>query len=223
MPGIPSKIKLRGRGASNCSRGASPAEPAGVHRRLRRHLAPRWRLLPHPAQGQQGCAGHGEGQPGPPAAPAGHRRHAWSGAAPGGTCRRSGRASASSFLPGEKAKIDYLLDLAKAGDTVRSRRRHERLPVEVPVNWHLPGRGRARARRPARHRPRRRLRQSNAPAPERRRGGAGAVASRRPGGDGVHRARGLDGGAGAPSRASASSGARATPAAASASASWSAA
>ena len=43
------------------------------------------------------------------------------------------------FLPGEKAKVDYLLDLAKAGDTVRSRRRHERLPVEVPVNWHLPG------------------------------------------------------------------------------------
>jgi Tfp pilus assembly protein PilZ len=42
-------------------------------------------------------------------------------------------------LPGEKAKVDYLLDLAKAGDTVRSRRRHERLPVEVPVNWHLPG------------------------------------------------------------------------------------
>jgi Tfp pilus assembly protein PilZ len=43
------------------------------------------------------------------------------------------------FLAGEKAKIDYLLDLAKAGDTVRSRRRHERLPVEVPVNWHTPG------------------------------------------------------------------------------------
>jgi Tfp pilus assembly protein PilZ len=43
------------------------------------------------------------------------------------------------FLPGEKAKVEYLLDLAKAGDTVRSRRRHERLPVEVPVNWHLPG------------------------------------------------------------------------------------
>lgn len=43
------------------------------------------------------------------------------------------------FLPSEKPKIDYLLDLAKAGDTVRSRRRHERLPVDVPVNWHLPG------------------------------------------------------------------------------------
>jgi Tfp pilus assembly protein PilZ len=43
------------------------------------------------------------------------------------------------FLPSEKPKIDYLVDLAKAGDTVRSRRRHERLPVDVPVNWHLPG------------------------------------------------------------------------------------
>ena len=43
------------------------------------------------------------------------------------------------FLPSEKPKIEYLLDLAKAGDTVRSRRRHERLPVDVPVNWHLPG------------------------------------------------------------------------------------
>ncbi|HEY0707196.1 MAG TPA: PilZ domain-containing protein [Polyangia bacterium] len=43
------------------------------------------------------------------------------------------------FLPSEKPKIDYLLDLAKAGDAVRSRRRHERLPVDVPVNWHLPG------------------------------------------------------------------------------------
>lgn len=43
------------------------------------------------------------------------------------------------FLASEQPKIDYLLDLAKAGDTVRSRRRHERLPVDVPVNWHLPG------------------------------------------------------------------------------------
>lgn len=43
------------------------------------------------------------------------------------------------FLPSEKPKVDYLMDLAKAGDTVRSRRRHERLPVEVPVNWHTPG------------------------------------------------------------------------------------
>jgi Tfp pilus assembly protein PilZ len=43
------------------------------------------------------------------------------------------------FLPSEKPKIDYLMDLAKAGDTVRSRRRHERLPVDVPVNWHTPG------------------------------------------------------------------------------------
>jgi len=45
------------------------------------------------------------------------------------------------FLPSEKPKIEYLLNLAKAGETVRSRRRHERLPVEVPVHWHLPGSG----------------------------------------------------------------------------------
>jgi Tfp pilus assembly protein PilZ len=43
------------------------------------------------------------------------------------------------FLPSERSKIEYLLDLAKAGAAVRSRRRHERLPVEVPVNWHQPG------------------------------------------------------------------------------------
>jgi Tfp pilus assembly protein PilZ len=45
------------------------------------------------------------------------------------------------FFPSERAKVEYLLDLAKAGDAVRSRRRHERLPVEVPVSWHLPGSG----------------------------------------------------------------------------------
>jgi Tfp pilus assembly protein PilZ len=45
------------------------------------------------------------------------------------------------FLPSERAKLDYLMDLARAGDAVRSRRRHERLPVEVPVNWHVTGAG----------------------------------------------------------------------------------
>jgi Tfp pilus assembly protein PilZ len=43
------------------------------------------------------------------------------------------------FLASERAKLDYLLDLAKAGSGVRSRRRHERLPVEVPVSWHPTG------------------------------------------------------------------------------------
>src|SRR5689334_1805239 len=43
------------------------------------------------------------------------------------------------FLPSEHPKLEYLLDLAKAGTGVRSRRRHERLPVEVPVSWHQPG------------------------------------------------------------------------------------
>jgi Tfp pilus assembly protein PilZ len=47
------------------------------------------------------------------------------------------------FFPSERPKIDYLMNLAKAGETVRSRRRHERLPVEVPVSWHLPGAGAA--------------------------------------------------------------------------------
>lgn len=43
------------------------------------------------------------------------------------------------LLESEAAKRDYLLDLAKAGEAVRSRRRHERLPVEVPVRWRVPG------------------------------------------------------------------------------------
>jgi len=43
------------------------------------------------------------------------------------------------FLPSEHSNLEYLLDLAKAGTGVRSRRRHERLPVEVPVSWHQPG------------------------------------------------------------------------------------
>jgi Tfp pilus assembly protein PilZ len=43
------------------------------------------------------------------------------------------------FLAAERPKVEYLLDLAKAGTGVRSRRRHERLPVEVPVSWHQQG------------------------------------------------------------------------------------
>jgi Tfp pilus assembly protein PilZ len=39
------------------------------------------------------------------------------------------------FLPGEKAKCDYLLDLASSGDSVHSRRRHERIPVDLPITW----------------------------------------------------------------------------------------
>jgi Tfp pilus assembly protein PilZ len=39
------------------------------------------------------------------------------------------------FLPGEKAKCDYLLDLASSGTSVQSRRRHERVLVDLPIIW----------------------------------------------------------------------------------------
>jgi Tfp pilus assembly protein PilZ len=39
------------------------------------------------------------------------------------------------FLPGEAAKCEYLLDLARSGTSVRSRRRHERIPVDLPITW----------------------------------------------------------------------------------------
>jgi Tfp pilus assembly protein PilZ len=39
------------------------------------------------------------------------------------------------FLVSERAKCDYLLDLAQAGTSVRSRRRHERVPVDLPISW----------------------------------------------------------------------------------------
>ncbi len=40
------------------------------------------------------------------------------------------------FLPGEQAKCEYLLESASAGTAVRSRRRHERIPVELAITWH---------------------------------------------------------------------------------------
>jgi hypothetical protein len=40
------------------------------------------------------------------------------------------------FVPGEQAKCEYLLDLARGNDNVRTRRRHERIPVDLPVTWH---------------------------------------------------------------------------------------
>ncbi|MBN2574160.1 MAG: PilZ domain-containing protein [Deltaproteobacteria bacterium] len=39
------------------------------------------------------------------------------------------------FLPSERLKCDYLLDLANAGTGVRSRRRHERVLVDLPITW----------------------------------------------------------------------------------------
>ncbi len=39
------------------------------------------------------------------------------------------------FLPSEKAKWDYLLELASPGTSVQSRRRHERVLVDLPITW----------------------------------------------------------------------------------------
>lgn len=43
------------------------------------------------------------------------------------------------FLPGEQAKCEYLLEMARSGPSVRSRRRHERIPVDLPIGWHPVG------------------------------------------------------------------------------------
>ena len=39
------------------------------------------------------------------------------------------------FLPGENQKCEYLLDLANSGASVHSRRRHERVLVDLPIVW----------------------------------------------------------------------------------------
>jgi Tfp pilus assembly protein PilZ len=39
------------------------------------------------------------------------------------------------FLPGEQQKCEYLLELARSGSSVQSRRRHERIPVDLPITW----------------------------------------------------------------------------------------
>jgi Tfp pilus assembly protein PilZ len=43
------------------------------------------------------------------------------------------------FLASERAKCEYLLGLANAGASARSRRRHERIPVDLPINWRTVG------------------------------------------------------------------------------------
>lgn len=40
------------------------------------------------------------------------------------------------FLASERIKSDYLLDLANAGNDAHSRRRHERVLVDLPITWH---------------------------------------------------------------------------------------
>ena len=39
------------------------------------------------------------------------------------------------FLPGEQAKCEYLLEMARSGASIHSRRRHERIPVDLPITW----------------------------------------------------------------------------------------
>ncbi len=39
------------------------------------------------------------------------------------------------FLDGEQAKCEYLLEMARSGSSVHSRRRHERIPVDLPITW----------------------------------------------------------------------------------------
>jgi Tfp pilus assembly protein PilZ len=39
------------------------------------------------------------------------------------------------FLPGEQAKCEYLLETADLGASAHSRRRHERIPVDLPITW----------------------------------------------------------------------------------------
>jgi Tfp pilus assembly protein PilZ len=39
------------------------------------------------------------------------------------------------FLPGERAKCEYLLEMASSGASIHSRRRHERVPVDLPITW----------------------------------------------------------------------------------------
>jgi len=43
------------------------------------------------------------------------------------------------FLPGEQAKCEYLLEMANSGASMHSRRRHERIPVDLPITWHPVG------------------------------------------------------------------------------------
>lgn len=39
------------------------------------------------------------------------------------------------FVDSERAKCDYLLDLVRSGTSERSRRRHERIPVDLAITW----------------------------------------------------------------------------------------
>ncbi len=46
---------------------------------------------------------------------------------------------AVEFQASERAKVDYLLESARGGVSPKTRRRHDRLPLSVPVCWRVPG------------------------------------------------------------------------------------
>jgi Tfp pilus assembly protein PilZ len=138
MPGIPSKSSPEGRGQANA--------PVDLSLRSRQEFISGYdATLPHggvfcptrrkAAKGAPATVKVNLGRRQPPLVIVG--RVVWR--RPGRHLQKIRAGICIEFLASEKAKVDYLLDLAKAGDSVRSRRRHERLPVEVPVNWHLPG------------------------------------------------------------------------------------
>jgi Tfp pilus assembly protein PilZ len=43
------------------------------------------------------------------------------------------------FLPSEEQTRDYLLSVARGDQSLMSARRHQRLPLDFPVLWHIPG------------------------------------------------------------------------------------
>ena len=43
------------------------------------------------------------------------------------------------FLPEEQVKCEYLLEMANSGESAHSRRRHERIPVNLPITWRPTG------------------------------------------------------------------------------------
>ena len=81
------------------------------------------------------------------------------------------------FLASEHSKWEYLLDSAHAGASAHSRRRHERIPVDLPIKGRPVGKLSEVLRPPARRGPWRCLR---AVARHRRHSGTGSTGSRSP-------------------------------------------
>jgi len=60
--------------------------------------------------------------------------------------RRTGKHSTKTragvgvaFLEGEQAKRDYILGCAQGAGPMESGRKHQRLPIDLPVQWQVPG------------------------------------------------------------------------------------